>query len=128
MNYYYSKTISNTFDETVEKLRNVLPLEGFGVVTEMNLTAKFKEKLNIDYRPYLILGTCNPKYAYEGLKVENKLGTILPCNFMVQKIDDSTTEIAAINPEVAMQSINNTELLLIAKEIGEKIKRILDAV
>lgn len=128
MSYYLSKIVNQPFDKTVSQLRELLPSQGFGVVTEMDVTQKLKEKLDVDFRPYLILGACNPSFAHMALLEEDKLGTILPCNFMVQKIDDNTTEVAAINPEVAMESIKNPRLTGFAKEVTEMLKQIMDKI
>lgn len=126
MQYYFSKTINLPFNKVVENLKEVLPTEGFGVVTEMDVSHKLKEKINVDFRPYLILGTCNPQFAHAALQEEDKLGTILPCNFMVQQKDDGQCEVAAINPEAAMQAIDNPKLHNFASEVSQILKRIID--
>jgi uncharacterized protein (DUF302 family) len=128
MKYYYSKKVNYSFEDTIEKLKAQLKPEGFGIVTEMDVQEKFHEKLDIYFRPYKILGACNPKFAYEALQEDDKLGTMLPCNFIVQRLDDETTEIAAINPEVSMQAIDNPKLSTFASEVGEILKRVLDKV
>lgn len=126
MSYYYAKKLNLPFDEAVSRLRQLLQAEGFGVVTEMDVRQKFKEKLGIDFKPYLILGACNPQFAHKALLVEDKLGTMLPCNFMIQSLNDELIEVAAINPEDAMKSIGNDRLSVYAAEVGSVLKRIID--
>ncbi|MFB6342841.1 DUF302 domain-containing protein [Saccharicrinis sp. FJH2] len=128
MNYYYSKTVDYSFEDTIEKLKAELKPEGFGIVTEMDVQEKFHEKLDVYFRPYRILGACNPKFAYEALQEDDKLGTMLPCNFIVQRLDNEKTEIAAINPVASMQAIDNAKLNTFAIEVGDILKRVLDKV
>lgn len=128
MKYYYSKKVNYSFEDTIEKLKSQLKPEGFGIVTEMDVQEKFHEKLDIYFRPYKILGACNPKFAFEALQEDDKLGTMLPCNFIVQRLDDETTEIAVINPEASMQAIDNPKLSTFAVEVGEILKRVLDKI
>lgn len=126
MKYHFTKNIAKDFDKVVEMLDTELSKEGFGIVTKMDLKDKFKDKLNIDYKNYLILGACNPLYAYKALEVENKLGTMLPCNFVIQDEKDGEVSISAINPMVAMQEIDNPALEKISIEISSKIIKILE--
>lgn len=128
MKYYYSKTVDYSFEDTIEKLKAELKPEGFGIVTEMDVQDKFNEKLNIYYRPYKILGACNPKLAYEALQEDDKIGTMLPCNFIVQRLDNEKTEIAAINPEASMKAIDNPKLHTFALDVGKILQRVLDKV
>ncbi len=114
------------FGEAVTRLKQILQAEGFGVVTEMDVRQKFKEKLDIEFRPYLILGACNPHFAYKALQVEDKLGTMLPCNFMIQQVYDDQIEVAAINPANAMKSIGNETLSGYALEVSNILRRIID--
>ncbi len=100
--------------------------EGFGVLTEANIQKAFKEKLDFDYRKYEILGACNPGYAKQALAVEDKLGVYLPCNFIIQELEDKTIEVAAVNPIVMMSTIDNKDLKPIATVIYDKMKRIID--
>ncbi|MFB6317057.1 DUF302 domain-containing protein [Saccharicrinis sp. FJH54] len=128
MKYYYSKTVDYSFEDTIEKLKAELKPEGFGIVTEMDVQEKFHEKLDVYFRPYKILGACNPKFAYEALQEDDKLGTMLPCNFIVQRLDNEKTEIAAINPVATMQAIDNPKLNSFATDVGDILKRVLDKV
>lgn len=125
MKYYFTKTVNYSFEEAIEKLQEHLKPEGFGIVTEMNVTEKFKEKLNIGFRPYKILGACNPKLAYAALQEDDKIGTMLPCNFIVQTIDKNTSEVSAINPAASMQAIDNIKLQSFAFEVSQSLERIL---
>lgn len=121
MKYYIDKTIRSSFSSTVELVKKHLPDYGFGVVTEFNIHDKFKEKLGIDYRPYKVIGACNPKYAYEALKLEPMIGTMLPCNIIIQEIEPNYVQVAAIDPVASMQAIENTKL----NEAAEEIKLLL---
>ncbi len=125
MKYYISKTLDLKFEEAEEKVRAALKNEGFGVLTEINNQKVFKEKLNVDFRRYKILGACNPKYAYEALQQEDKVGLMLPCNFIIQELDNNTIEVAAIDPVASMMAIENKNVSEIAKVIKEKLERVI---
>ena len=125
MNYYFSKTLETSFDEAVQKTVEALKTEGFGVISEINIHEKLKEKLNVDFRQYKILGACNPTYAYKALQAEDKIGTMLPCNVIVQELSESRVEVAAVNPAASMMAIQNTELEDIATVITEKIQKVI---
>jgi uncharacterized protein (DUF302 family) len=128
MKYYIEKTTDYSFDEAVEKVTEELKKEGFGVLSEINIHEKLKEKLDVDFRKYRILGACNPPKAYEALQAENKIGTMLPCNVIVQELDESKTEVAAVDPVASMMAVGNAELESIAKEIRTKLQKVIDAV
>ncbi|GET28111.1 DUF302 domain-containing protein [Prolixibacter sp. SD074] len=128
MKYYIEKTTNYSFDEAVEKVTEELKKEGFGVLSEINIHEKLKEKLDVDFRKYRILGACNPPKAYEALQAENKIGTMLPCNVIVQELDESKTEVAAVDPVASMMAVGNAELESIAKEIRTKLQKVIDAV
>lgn len=129
MNYYYSKTTTLPFDEAVLRTREVLKEQGFGIITEIDVTNTLKEKLDVDFRPYVILGACNPKAAHEALLLEDKVGVMLPCNVIVQQLPDgSGSEIAAVDPAASMSSIQNPELKAKAGEIGASLRKALDAI
>ena len=100
--------------------------EGFGILTQINIQETLKKKLNEDFRPYLILGACNPPYAFQALQVEDKIGTMLPCNVVVQQLDDQTIEVAAIDPSASMQAVGNDTLTGIAAEIGKKLQTVIN--
>ncbi len=126
MSYYIGKTLDIDFESAIEKITAALQVEGFGILTEIDVQQKFKEKLNKDFQKYRILGACNPAYAYQALNFEDKIGTMLPCNVIVQEVKGGT-EIAAINPKVAMQVVDNPDLDVIADEICQKLQRVIDS-
>ncbi len=125
MKYYFEKTTNYSFDEAVEKVTEELKKEGFGILSEINIHEKLKEKLDVDFRKYRILGACNPPKAYEALQAENKIGTMLPCNVIVQELENGKTEVAAVNPVASMQAVENQDLTEVAKEIEEKLQRVI---
>jgi uncharacterized protein (DUF302 family) len=127
MDYYYSTILNNiSFEETLEKVTAELQKEGFGVLTEIDIKATLKKKLDVDFYNYRILGACNAPFAYKALKAEDKIGTMLPCNVIVQEKEPGIIEVSAINPIVSMQAVVNESLAPIALEIGDKLKRVLE--
>ena len=126
MQYYSSKKISEDFDQAVQLVTESLKKEGFGVLTEINIQEKLKEKLNVDFRKYKILGACNPAYAYKAIQMEDKIGTMLPCNVIVQELDNGKIEVAAVDPIASMMAVGNVELESIAKEIRMKLQKVID--
>lgn len=126
MTYYHSKMIKGSFDEAVSNITKALKDEGFGILTEIDVTATLKKKLDVDFRKYRILGACNPPFAYQALQAEDKVGTMLPCNVIVQEMADGDIEIAAIDPLSSMKAINNPELQKIAETIGHKLRKAVD--
>ena len=128
MTYYFAKTLDAGFDDAVARTREALQAEGFGVITEIDVTKTLKTKIGVDFRPYLILGACNPKLAHEALMLEDKVGTMLPCNVVVQQAAPGKVEIAAIDPVASMRAIDNTELLQQAKLVGDKLKAVVAAI
>jgi uncharacterized protein (DUF302 family) len=127
MEYYFTKTLTASFDEAIQHVTDSLKTEGFGIISEINMHEKFKEKLGIDFRKYRILGACNPAYAYKALQAEEKVGTMLPCNVIVIDKENGQTEISVVNPIASMMAIRNPELELIASEVTEKLKRVIEA-
>ena len=123
MNYYFSKKINTNFDQAVQLITETLKKEGFGVLTEIDIQEKLKEKLNVDFRKYKILGACSPAYAYKALQLEDKIGTMLPCSVIVQELENNEIEVAAVDPVASMMAIENPDLAGIAGEIKEKIER-----
>jgi uncharacterized protein (DUF302 family) len=123
MKYYISKKISADFDQAVLLVTESLKKEGFGVLTEINLQEKLKEKLNVDFRKYKILGACNPAYAYKAIQMEDKVGTMLPCSVIVQELGNNEIEVAAIDPIASMMAVENPGLAGIAGEIKQKLER-----
>lgn len=127
MNYYQSKKMQNvSFDEAVEKVTEALKQEGFGVLTEIDVQATLKKKLDVDFRPYKILGACNPPYAHKALEAEDKIGIMLPCNVIVQETADGTIEVAAVDPVASMSAVENPKLMDIAAEIQQKLKKVIE--
>lgn len=126
MPYCFHTTIPGDFDEAVARTTAALKEAGFGVLTTIDIKDKLKEKLNVDFRRYLILGACHPPSAYEALKVERRIGTMLPCNVVVQETDDGRVEVAAIDPEAAMQAVGNPALTTIAAEVSQRLRRALN--
>jgi uncharacterized protein (DUF302 family) len=127
MNYYFSKTLDMPFDEAIAHATEQLKKEGFGVLTEIDVKATIKEKLGEDFRNYQILGTCNPPFAHQALLAEDKIGTMLPCNVIVQETPAGGVEVAAIDPIASMQAIENLALGDIAAEVQSKLKRVIDS-
>ena len=125
MEYYFSKMIICNFDEAIIRVTDVLKSEGFGIISEIRMHEKLKEKLGVDFKKYTILGACNPSYAYNALQVEDKIGTMLPCNIVVQELSENHIEVAAVNPIASMMSIQNPELIGIAKEVTDKLKVVI---
>lgn len=128
MKYYFEKTTDYKFDEAIDKVTEELKNEGFGVLSEIDIHEKLKEKLDVDFRKYRILGACNPPKAYEALKAENKIGTMLPCNVIVQELDNGKTEVAAVNPVASMQAIDNKALHTVAGEVTGKLEKVISKV
>jgi len=124
MNYYFKRILENkTFDEAVEAIREALKAEGFGIVTDLDMRATLKKKLNVDFRKYRILGACNPPFAYRSLQAEAAIGTLLPCNVVVWETSENQIEIDIIDPLVAMQVVESKEMKTIAAEIHAKLER-----
>lgn len=126
MEYYFNTVLKEDFDDVVEKVTNELKNEGFGVLTEINVNETLKKKLDIDFRRYQILGACNPPYAHKALEAEDKIGTMLPCNVIVQQKNETTVEVAAINPLASMQAVENEKLNDVANEITERLKNVVN--
>jgi uncharacterized protein (DUF302 family) len=126
MSYYFSKMLPIAFDDALQRVTEALKVEGFGIITEIDVKQTFKNKLNVDFRNYRILGACNPKLAHEALQIEDKVGTMLPCNVVVQEVGENRTEVAAIDPVASMQAIENLELKRAAEQVRGKLKRVVD--
>ncbi|PIY30578.1 MAG: hypothetical protein COZ08_12120, partial [Bacteroidetes bacterium CG_4_10_14_3_um_filter_42_6] len=126
MKYYISKKINAGFEQAVQLVTESLKTEGFGVLTEINIHDKLKEKLEIDFRKYRILGACNPAYAYKALLEEDKIGVMLPCNVIVQDLGNNEVEVAAIDPVASMTAIENPKVKAVATEIQQKLKKVIE--
>jgi len=128
MDYYFSRKISRTFEDVKSRAIEELKKEGFGIITEIDMKETLKKKLDVDFKKYHILGACNPPFAYKALQAEDKIGTMLPCNVIVIEVDEGTTEVAAINPLVSMQAVNNPALNDVAQQITGKLKKVVDSI
>lgn len=127
MSYYFAKTLDAGMDETLSRVIEALKQEGFGVLTQIDVKATMKEKLDVEFRDYRILGACNPTLAHEALQLEDKVGTMLPCNVVVQAVGPNKTEVAAINPVASMQAIDNPRLKQAAEQVRGKLSRVIDS-
>jgi uncharacterized protein (DUF302 family) len=126
MKYYFNKTIQGTFQEVIDKVKKGLKVEGFGILTEIDIKETMKQKLDVDFKQYKILGACNPPFAYKALQAEDKIGTMLPCNVIVQEIETDVIEVAAVNPMASMQAVNNEKLNDIANEITSMLEKVIE--
>ena len=126
MEYYFSKTIDESFDNAIHKVTEALKSEGFGILTEIDIKATLKKKLNVDFYNYKILGACNPPFAYRALLAEDKIGTMLPCNVIVQEKIAGKVEVSAVDPSASMQSIENKNLQYIATEIRARLLKVIE--
>jgi len=126
MNYYFSKTVNEDFDTAIEKVTEELKKEGFGILTQIDIKETLKKKLDVDFKKYRILGACNPKFAYEALKAEDKIGTMLPCNVIVQEHENGKVEISAVDPVASMMAVKNDSLGNVATQVREKLNRVIN--
>jgi uncharacterized protein (DUF302 family) len=127
MQYYFSKTLEMSFDEAVARVMDELKKEGFGILTDIDVQKTLKNKLDVNFMKYRILGACNPPFAYKALLAENKVGTMLPCNVIVRAAEGDKVEVAAIDPIASMQAIQNPSLGEIAAQIQAKLKKVIDS-
>ena len=126
MTYHFSKLVSGDFDETVERTMEVLQENGFGVLTTIDVQATLKAKIDVDFRPYVILGACNPGFAHKALLAESYIGTMLPCNVIVQQHENGEVEVSAVDPMASMQAIENETLGGIAGEVQGMLKKVVE--
>lgn len=127
MSYYISATLAVPFDKALELTEEALKAEQFGVISRIDIQQTLKTKIDVDFQPYTILGACNPALAYEALQLEDKVGTMLPCNVVVQQLADGTVEVAAVDPVASMQGIDNPALAKAASAVREKLARAMEA-
>ena len=125
MAYYLSATLQAPMEEAIQRCEAALAREGFGVLTRIDLAKTLQEKIGVRFRPYVILGACNPRLAFEALQLEDKVGTMLPCNVVVQETQAGTCEVAAIDPVASMQAIDNVELQAAAGRVREKLAAVI---
>lgn len=126
MTYYLAVNLPTSFSEGIKKTEDALQAEGFGIISRIDMQEALKTKIGVDFRPYTILGACNPKLAYQALQIEDKVGTMLPCNVVVQEIDGQHIEVAAIDPVASMQAIENPELVSAAGEVRSKLAKVIE--
>jgi len=126
MSYYFEKTLTNvSFDEAIEKVTEELKKEGFGVLTEIDIKATLKKKLDVDFYNYRILGACNPPFAYKALQAEDKIGTMLPCNVIIQEREKGIIEVSAVDPAASMRAVENEVLNEVATQVRDKLKEVI---
>lgn len=129
MEYYISKTLQNVdFEDAIVKTVEALKGEGFGVLTEIDLKATLKKKLDVDFYKYTILGACHPEMAYQALQAENKIGTMLPCNVIVQEREPGTVEVSAVDPAASMMAVESASLEKVATDVREKLNRVIESI
>lgn len=128
MPYYISVEVNGPFDQAVEATEQALKSQGFGVVTRIDMQTTLSAKLGVSFRPYIILGACDPALAYEALQMEDKVGTMLPCNVIVQELDDGRCEVAAIDPVESMKAIPNPQLKGAAQQVRARLERVIDLI
>ena len=126
MSYYFTKTLDETFERTIDRVTSGLKEEGFGILTEIDVKETFKKKLDIDFRKYRILGACNPQMAHKAITAESKIGTMLPCNVIVQELENGRTEVSAVDPVASMTAIENDDLGNIAQEVRAKLQSVIE--
>ncbi len=126
MKYYFSKSVALSFAEAIDKVTEELKKEGFGILTDIDVKQTLKKKLDVDFPNYRILGACNPPFAYSALQKENKIGTMLPCNVIVQELEGGAVEVTAVDPVASMQAVQNPDLQEIALRIQEKLRKVID--
>ncbi len=126
MSYYFTTTLKQDFDTAIQKVTEELKKEGFGILTEIDVKETFKKKLDVDFRKYRILGACNPQMAHQAISAESRIGTMLPCNVIVQETGDGTIEVSAVDPVASMQAVKNDTLGDVATQVREKLKKVID--
>lgn len=126
MSYVFSKIVAASFDQAIARVTESLSKEGFGILTEIDVQATLKKKLDVDFRKYRILGACNPTFAHRALQAEAHIGAMLPCNVIVQEYEDGRVEVAAVDPIASMQAIDNPDLADIATQVRDKLRQVID--
>lgn len=126
MSYYFSKTVDYNFEQTIEKITEELKKEGFGILTEIDVKETFKKKLDVDFRKYKILGACNPNMAYQAIQHEPRIGAMLPCNVIVQELENGKVEVSAVDPVASMMAVENDKLGEVAKDVRNKLKNVIE--
>ncbi len=126
MNYYFTTTLKDDFDTAIQKVTEELKKEGFGILTEIDVKETFKKKLDVDFRKYRILGACNPQMAHQAISAESKIGTMLPCNVIVQETEDGKVEVSAVDPVASLQAVKNDTLGGVATQVRDKLKKVIE--
>jgi uncharacterized protein (DUF302 family) len=126
MSYHFTRTVAMPFDEAVEHVTKALAGKGFGVLTTIDVSATMKKKLGVDFKPYTILGACNPHYAYKALQAEDKIGTMLPCNVIVTETTPGRVEVSAVDPVASMAAISNPSLGEVANTVRNLLKEVVE--
>lgn len=127
MAYYTSKTVDLEFEQAIERVTEALKKEGFGVLTEIDVKATLKKKLDVDFKKYRILGACNPEFAHQALLAEDKIGVMLPCNVIVEENEDGRVEVSAVNPIASMEAVKNSSLQGIATEVRDRLSGVIES-
>ncbi|RMF12103.1 MAG: DUF302 domain-containing protein [Alphaproteobacteria bacterium] len=127
MSYYFATTLDTTMEDAITRVTEALKERGFGVLTEIDVKATLKKKIGADFRPYVILGSCNPQFAYRALQAESRIGVMLPCNVIVQELEPGRVEVAAVDPIASMAAIENPELEPIAREVQSRLKDVIES-
>ena len=128
MSYHFSKTMNMSFDDAVASTKEALKRHNFGVITQIDMQDIFRRTLSVDFRPYLILGACNPQLTYRALRAEDKIGTMLPCNIVLQQQEEGRVEISAVDPVASMQAITNVEVSQVAQDVRSLLQRVVEEV
>lgn len=126
MSYYFSKKVNKDFDTAIEHVTEELKKEGFGVLTQIDVQDTLKKKLDVDFKKYKILGACNPNFAYQALQSEDKIGTMLPCNVVVEENIDGSVEVTAVDPMASMAAVKNDALGAVASQVREKLEKVIN--
>ena len=126
MAYHFSKLVALPMDKAIDHVTAALAAKGFGVLTTIDIAATLKKKLDVDFRPYVILGACNPGFAYKALQQERHIGTMLPCNVILQQVDKGHIEVSAVDPIASMQGVGNPALASIAGEVQDMLKQVIE--
>jgi uncharacterized protein (DUF302 family) len=127
LKYYLSTKLDGDFEATVERVKTELSKKGFGILSDIDVASTLQKKLGVEFRKYRILGACNPPFAFKALQAEDKIGTLLPCNVILQELEPGTIEVAAVDPKASMQGVSNVEIETIAGEIKDRLKRVIDS-
>lgn len=126
MSYYFTKIVDQDFNRAIENVTEELRKEGFGILTEIDVKETFKKKLDVDFRKYRILGACNPQMAYKAINAEEKIGTMLPCNVIVQELEDGKVEVSAVDPVASMSAVQNESLGEVAGQVRDNLKKVIE--